>query len=608
MKRIWQDIVALRNVSKYFAAEWLRLRKLLIQTMILIVLCEIMMIIQILPLQGITNILVETIAKDQPFDYYSFANLSLFLIISLLVGVFLHTWMDNKRNDFIQGEFAVMHSASMDKLLSLPTSWHVEHSTGEKDSKIKENVDRLEYVVSSLSYGAFPVFVRIFITSLALFFVDWMLLLFGILAQLGYLFLTRINLKVMKALSHEWHTQRESISEHSKTLTANWYALRSFGREDEYIEKHSRTYMGYWDDDRQRHVPWRNRLSTHEIFVATSTVMFYWLVALITQVQAGVTVGTLVMAMFWMTRLLSNLYQLNDFLRYIYRGMESLHELVEFFKSPSDMPQPENPEWPDHLNGWISFKNVFFKYPGKSDYALNGIDLEIKAGEVVALVGESGGGKSTIFSLIAGERPATEGEVSVDGIDIRKLDLKRYRRESIALVPQRSSLLADTIAENVALGKCNATEEDIKEALRKAHVLEDIESLPGGIYSKVGEQGVFLSGGQQQRVAIARAVIRETSSLLLLDEATSSLDGPSQHLVQQTFQQMITESNNKTVVVIAHRLSTVKIASKIIVVRKGKIIGQGTHDELMTECSYYRKLCELELGNGNGGFHHAATI
>lgn len=608
MKTLWQDILALRTTSTYFSEAWSCLRKLLLVSLGWIILCEILMVIQYWPLQGITNIIVNTVAKNQPIPWIDLVWFSVFLFVSLGIGIYCHTRMDNWRNDFVQGEFSIMQSAAMDKLLNLPTSWHVEHSTGEKDSKVKENVDRLEYVVSSMAYGAIPTYFRILITSVALIWVGWPLLLFGVIAMLGYLALTKINLKVMKALAHDWHKQREEISDHSKGLIANWYALRSFGRENDYIESHHQIYKKYWDDDRIRHKPWRNRLSTHELFVASMTVLFYWVLVLSTLAFWGpqVTVGALVMAMFWVTRLLNNLYQLNDFLRYYHRGKESLHEMVMFFQTKSDMPQPENPLWPEAFEGGVVFNNVSFKYPGKEDYALRNINLEIQPGEVVALVGESGGGKSTFASLIAGERPATEGAIEVDGVNICELDLRKYRREGIAVVPQRSSLLTANIAENVRLGKADATEEQIENALREAFVWDYVSKLPDGMNSKVGEHGVYLSGGQQQRVAIARAFIRDTSRILVLDEATSSLDGSSQREVQASLERLISHHDNKTVVVIAHRLSTVQIAQRIIVVKDGQIIGQGPHEKLMSSCDYYRQLCDLELNGGNGKNHVAA--
>lgn len=604
MRKIWKDILALRQASKYFTKEWLPLKKLIIKSLLLILVCEVLMIVQYWPVQGITEIIVQTVAQQQPLNFSYFLYLSVFLWVSLLVGAFVHTKMDNVRNDFLCGEFATMHSSAMDKMLNLPTSWHVEHSTGEKDSKVKENIDRLEYIVGFLAYGAVPVIMRIMITTFALLFMGWQFLVYGLVCFVLYMVLARINLPTMKRLSKSWYAQREEISEHSKSLISNWYALRSFGREDEYIQKHCDSYYRYWKDDRDRHRPWRNRLTTHEILVANLTVMFYWLLVIPTQYGYGVTVGAMVMAMFWMTRMLNNLYQLNDFFRYYYRGMQSLHEMVEFFNTQSDMPQPEQPKWPKKLEGAISFNNVSFQYPGKENWALRNINLQVAPGEVIALVGESGGGKTTLASLIAGERPATEGVVQVDGIDIRDLDLRRYRSEALAVVPQRSSLLSTTIAENVALGKWDATELEVQNALKQAFAWDFVESLPNGINSKVGEHGVYLSGGQQQRIAIARAFIRDSSRVLVLDEATSSLDGSSQKEVQESLSRLVNQHENKTVFVIAHRLSTVKIAQRIIVMQNGEMIGEGTHDQLIESCPYYRQLCDLELNNGGSKKEH----
>jgi ABC-type multidrug transport system fused ATPase/permease subunit len=244
------------------------------------------------------------------------------------------------------------------------------------------------------------------------------------------------------------------------------------------------------------------------------------------------------------------------------------------------------------LSGTIEFKNVSFNYPSRSDFqVLKDVSFKIERGQTVALVGPSGSGKSTIASLVLRFYDINTGEVLFDGTKANDLGLTELR-ENIAIVPQDVLLFGGSIAENIAYGKPGATENEIKEAARKANALEFIDSFPQGMQTLVGERGIQLSGGQRQRIAIARAVLKNPS-ILILDEATSSLDSESERLVQEALEKLM---ENRTSLVIAHRLSTIKDADKIIVLEKGVVKEMGTHEELVKiEDGIYRSLSKLQF-------------
>lgn len=239
----------------------------------------------------------------------------------------------------------------------------------------------------------------------------------------------------------------------------------------------------------------------------------------------------------------------------------------------------------------IKFENVSFAYDDAKSNALKNINLDIKAGDVVAFVGKSGSGKTTIVNLIPRFFEATEGRVLINGKDIKNISLKKYR-DLIGIVPQESFLFSGTIAENISFGKENVSMEEIIKASKMANAYEFIKDLENGFETEVGERGVMLSGGQKQRIAIARALI-QNPEILILDEATSALDTESERLVQDALDRLMV---NRTTFVIAHRLSTIINADKIVVMENGKIKEIGRHQELLDKNGLYKHFYDIQFG------------
>jgi subfamily B ATP-binding cassette protein MsbA len=242
------------------------------------------------------------------------------------------------------------------------------------------------------------------------------------------------------------------------------------------------------------------------------------------------------------------------------------------------------------LNEKIEIRNVSFRYGKRNKDILRSIELEIPKGSTVALVGESGGGKSSLIKLIQRLYDPTSGSITWDGTDLRNAKISSLRGE-IGLVTQETVLFNDTVRYNISYGEPDATDEDIRDAARTAYADNFIAELPDGYDTIVGERGVFLSGGQRQRIAIARAVLKN-APVLILDEATSALDTESESLIQKALGNLM---RDKTSIVIAHRLSTIRQADKIVVMEKGEIVESGTHQELLSRHGKYRKLYELQF-------------
>ncbi|EQC32587.1 hypothetical protein SDRG_09904 [Saprolegnia diclina VS20] len=247
----------------------------------------------------------------------------------------------------------------------------------------------------------------------------------------------------------------------------------------------------------------------------------------------------------------------------------------------------------DHVDGQITLENIEFVYPNRPEIQVcNGYSLDIRAGEKVALVGPSGSGKSTIVSLVERFYDPVSGVVKLDGVDLRELNT-RWLRSQIGLVGQEPCLFADTIANNIGHGKPGATLDEIHDAARQANAFDFIKSFPLGFDTMVGERGTQLSGGQKQRIAIARAIIKNPA-VLLLDEATSALDTESEGIVQESLDKLL-EARKRTTIIIAHRLATVRDADRIVVLDTGRVVEQGSHDELMRlENGQYRMLVEAQ--------------
>jgi len=277
----------------------------------------------------------------------------------------------------------------------------------------------------------------------------------------------------------------------------------------------------------------------------------------------------------------------------VQRAAGAMERLVELLNAKPAIVAPRDPEpMPEKSRGLIGLENVSFRYPSRPDtFAIKNFTLDVESGETLAIVGPSGAGKSTLFQLLLRFYDPESGCIRVDGVDIRKAAPEAVRAR-IGLVPQETVIFGTTARENIGYGRPGATKEDIQAAAIAAAADEFIRELPDGYESFLGERGTRLSGGQRQRIAIARAILKDPP-ILLLDEATSSLDAESERAVQEALERLM---ENRTTIIIAHRLATVLKATRIVVVDHGSIVDIGTHDDLVRRDSLYARLAELQFG------------
>ncbi len=308
-------------------------------------------------------------------------------------------------------------------------------------------------------------------------------------------------------------------------------------------------------------------------------------------IQGDLTVGTLVAFVAYIDRLYNPLRRLVNSSTTLTQALASMDRVFEFIDEKYDIVDGPNAVECKNVSGNMSFENVTFSYGDDDDdqVVLKNINLNIQSGETVALVGMSGGGKSTLVSLIPRFYDVTGGRILLDGTDIRSYKV-RSLRDKIGMVHQDTFLFSESVKHNILLGKPGATDEEIIEAAKAANAHEFIENLPQGYDTKVGERGVKLSGGQKQRIAIARVFLKNPP-LLIWDEATSALDLESEHLIQESLEEL---AKNRTTFIVAHRLSTITHADKIVLIEHGEIVEVGTHAELMSQKGHYFNLFQVQ--------------
>ena len=476
-----------------------------------------------------------------------------------------------------------------ERILMLPTAFFDANSTGNLINRVTFNVNQ----VAKASTNVLTIIVKdsIIVIGLLVYmlYLSWLLtlIMFVLLPIIGLIItfvarrLRRLSRSLQNTMGDMTHLLEEAVRGHKviKVFSGQAYERRRFKQVANWV----RRYNMKSEVAGSVHVP--------VVELAAAVMLALLISAGISNSYAGeLTVGGFVSLIAAVGLIFSPIKRLTSINHALQKGLaaaESLFDLID--------QAPEEDTGSLHLDrveGHLEMQQVWFGYPGKSPDTLKGISLNAAPGETIALVGRSGGGKTTIAALIPRFYVPHSGRILLDGVDIQQLTLQSLRG-NLSYVGQESVLFDDTVAANIAYGAGReVSREEIERAARDAFAYDFVDRLPERFETRIGEDGVRLSGGQRQRLSIARALIKN-APLLLLDEATSALDTESERMVQQALQRL---TENRTTLVIAHRLSTVKHADRILVISEGEVVEQGSHDELLAHGGEYADLCRLQFG------------
>ena len=307
-------------------------------------------------------------------------------------------------------------------------------------------------------------------------------------------------------------------------------------------------------------------------------------------IQGEVTIGDVVLYQSYDTTIITQLTNIMNLVPIMAKGFESLHSIGEVMASYDEEDYTgKNPV--DHIKGAVEFRHVTYQYPEASEPVLKDFSLKAEPGETIALVGESGAGKSTVLNMLIGFMRPDSGEILLDGENMRNLDFRSFRRH-LAVVPQETILFSGTVRQNITYGSADVTEEELWQVLKAANLDEVVKNLPQGLDTNLGEHGGRLSGGQRQRISIARSLLRKPD-IILWDEATSALDNISERKIQQAFEKL---SKGKTTFIVAHRLSTIRNVKKIMVMKAGQCVEEGDYETLMEKKGVFWEMQGMNLG------------
>lgn len=487
----------------------------------------------------------------------------------------------------------VVHELRVDmfgKLVKLPMAYYALSSPGHLVSRITFNVEQ----VASASSNAVTVLIREGIVVLSLlgylFYQNWKLTLIFLVVLPPVSLVVNVVSKRFRQLGRSIQDSMGDVTQVSSEVINAYQEVRIYGAsdfEDKRFEKASA-------NNRKQSMKFAltNAISAPVIqfMVAIALSLIVWL-ALNPAIMGDVTPGqfvAFVMAASLMDKPIRQLAKINGIVQV---GIAAAHSIFALLDEKSQ--EDTGTQTLTACKGSISFRDVSFSYEEKTEKVLDNVSFDAQSGQSIALVGRSGGGKSTLVSLIPRFYEIESGEILLDGCNIKSLTLDNLRQQ-IALVSQKVTLFNESIYHNIAYGNLDgATPEKVREAARMAFADDFIDKLPDGYNTQIGQDGIQLSGGQRQRIAIARALMKD-APIIIMDEATSSLDNESEAMIQKALQGI---RGNKTLIIIAHRLSTIENADQILVINQGKIVEQGKHESLMAQNAYYTRLhnsAELE--------------
>lgn len=481
---------------------------------------------------------------------------------------------------------AGIKSAVVRKLQSLSITYHKDMQSGKIQSKFLKDTEAIDGLFYNLMHGIFPQIISIIINVVITIFSNekgWIIsLFFAVVIPINVL-LTKFFSNRIRKTNRDYRIKTENLSAKMNTMLEMMPVTKSHGLEKieilqlkNLIAKLSGS--GYKVD--MINANFGSWVWVVNNILSTLCIVFCSLLAY----NKLIGVGDILLYQSMFAQISGGVMALTNLVPAIATGAEALYSVSEIMNA-TDVEVNAGKRKLSTIDGTVKFENLCYRYPDGEQDVVHNFSLDIKKGECIAVVGASGSGKSTLMNLIIGFVLPTKGSLSIDGNDINDLNLSEYRH-NISVVPQNSILFSGSIRDNITYGLDNYTEEQLERAIEMANLNEFLKDLPDGIYTDVGEHGAKLSGGQKQRITIARALIRDPK-ILILDEATSALDNISEYHVQKAIASSI---KGRTTFVVAHRLSTIRDADRIVVMEQGEMVECGTYQELMDKKGKFYEL------------------
>jgi len=519
---------------------------------------------------------------------YALGVICALMIVSILLKnlfVYLSLFISTPVRSQILADFRLRLYA---KILQLPVGFFTEQKKGDLMSRMTGDINEVQGSIFTALEGLVkdPLIIISFLISMILLSPHLSLFLL-IFLPITALFIGKISKRLKKQSTAHSVAQGENISHVEETLSSI-KVIKAFRAEERMLNK--------FNDGNEKLFSLLNKMTlrrdlaspiTEVLGVSVLCAILYIGGRFVFSEGAQLTGGDLMAFILLFAMIINPAKNLSTTISSMQKGMGAVERIEEILNAPIQVEEKANATILNGFNQSIEFRNVSFKYDDKT--ILKNINFIIEKGKTVALVGSSGAGKSTLADLIPRFHDVSEGAILIDGVDIKDFTLQSLRKQ-MSMVTQEAILFNDSIANNIALGNINASSQEITEAATIANAHQFIQHKEDQYDTNIGDRGMKLSGGERQRITIARAVL-QNPPILILDEATSSLDTESERLVQDAIVNLM---QDRTSLVIAHRLSTISNADEIIVLQKGSIIERGTHDSLISQNGFYKKLVEMQ--------------
>lgn len=521
---------------------------------------------------------------------HDYLRLAAYAIVPLFVLRGLFNFLGSYTLTWIGAQVVMkMRQQLFDKYIHLPVSFHDTHSVGSLISKVTYDTEQVanasgKALLTLVREGALVVGLLV-----VMFYYSWQLsLIFLLIGPLVAVIVSLVS-KRFRHVSRNIQQAMGNLTSAVEQAVKGHKVVIMFGGQDKEQARFSRKNNHNRQQTMKLAVTQILSVSSIQVIASIALAVVLFIASNPTMLES-LSAGVFINVVFCMVMLLKPLKQLTTINNEFQKGMAACSSIFEILDQHNEVD--DGTVSLDRAKGKIEFSDVTFTYAGKNTPALSNVSFVAQPGQTIALVGRSGSGKSTISSLLTRFYRPDSGEVRLDDLPLNTIGLKSLR-DQIAVVSQHVTLFNDTIANNIAYGaKSSVSKEALDQAVKMAHVDEFIEQLPDGLNTVIGENGLMLSGGQRQRIAIARAIVSE-APILILDEATSALDTESEKLIQDALE---TLQQRCTSLVVAHRLSTIESADKIMVVDQGRIIEHGKHDELLKKGGQYAQLHALQFG------------